>query len=393
MCFKGTRKIPTPKKLATKFDQVGAYFNAFTDKEVTCYTVKCQDDFVGNCIDILSDMMLNSTFQHNEYEKEKKVVIEEMIRANDNPKDVVTIMSDRSVYAGTSYADPIDTLDYHKNDALPYEAIIEMYKAFYRPSRFVLSIVSHIPFVKIKHFIRHSFFMRVPSCKTVYDPTHFLVKNVLYPQSAIQYKIQHKKGVSATYVSISFRTCNHDSPDRHILDLLASVIGGPMSSRLFSILRQQNGLTYTSHCDSIHYACGGEFTFFTLANPAKILKNGLKPGVIPLIMKLIRDIIRDGITEHEVHISKGYLKGALILNMEDASIQCRYNGKNMITHRKEPISYDHQFKRLYEPVTISQMNRVIRQYFVPQNMTVVLLGEKVPSLEKVKKAIEYNFDK
>ena len=393
MCFKGTRKIPTSNKLATKFDEVGAFFNAYTDKQYTCYTVKCQDSFVKNCIYILSDMLLNSTFPKHEYEKEKRVVIEEMIKRNDNPKELITILADKFVYSGTSYAYPIDILEYHRHGALPYEAIIEMYKAFYRPSRFVLSIVSQIPFAKIKHFIRDSFFMRVPSCNTIYDPSRFFVKNILYPQTQIQYKVETKKGVSATYVSIVFRTCNHDSPDRHILTLLSDVIGGPMSSRLFSILREQNGLTYTSYCYNNNYACGGEFGFFTLANPIKILKNGSKLGVIPLIIGLIRDLIKNGITRQELEKTKGYLNGVLTMNLEDASIQCQHNGRNMLIHGNNPIiPYDHKYKRLYEPITLREINRVIRTYFIPDNMSVILLGEKVPSLEKVKKVVEH-FDK
>jgi len=334
-------------------------------------------------------MLLNSIFQKHEYEKEKKVVIEEIIKSNDDPRTIIGDMSDKIVFAGSSYADPIDALEYHKNGALPYHAIIEMYKAFYRPSRFVLSVSSHIPFRKIKHFIRDSFFMRVPSCKTLYDPSRFLVKQFVYPQSEIQYKITEKNGIHATYLRILFRTCNHDSPDRHIFELLENIIGGPMSSRLFSILREKNGVTYTSKCFCNHYPNTGEFGVFTMVNPDKIMKNGSKPGVIPLIMKMIRDLINDGITSQELHLSKGYLNGVLTINLENGSVQCLHNGKHMLIHGNNPIPYDHTFKQYYEPITVAEINRVIKRYFVPENMTVVLFGKDVPSLEKVKKTVEH----
>jgi len=333
-------------------------------------------------------MMTNSTFKKSEYEKEKKVVIEEMIKSNDNPEEVINDISDKMVFAGTSYEDPIDTLEYHRNNALPYDTVMEMYRGFYRPSRFVMSIVSHIPFTKIKDCIRDSFFMHVPPCSTVYDPSRFFVKNILNPQSAIQYRIEKKKGVHATYLRITFRTCNHSSPDRHILALLASLVGGPTSSRMFSILRGENGLTYTSSCLYNNYEGCGEFGFYTMANSDKMIKNGSKPGVLPLIMKLIHDLNVNGVTDDEIHHTKGYLRGMLTMNLEDASVQCRYNGDHMIVHRKEPILYDQQYEKLYSRITKSEIHRVIRQYFIPKNMSIVLLGENVPSLEKVKKVVE-----
>jgi predicted Zn-dependent peptidase len=76
MCFKGTRKIPNAKDISIKFDEVGAYFNAYTSKHVTCYTVKCAESFLHNCLNILCDMVLNSRFSKNDFDKEENIVKE-----------------------------------------------------------------------------------------------------------------------------------------------------------------------------------------------------------------------------------------------------------------------------------------------------------------------------
>jgi predicted Zn-dependent peptidase len=80
MCFKGTKNIPIPKDIFMEYDKIGAYLNATTGKRYTYYTIKCNNEYVENSIRIMSDMLLNSTFNKNEYKKEEKVVIEENIK-------------------------------------------------------------------------------------------------------------------------------------------------------------------------------------------------------------------------------------------------------------------------------------------------------------------------
>jgi len=388
MCFKGTRKIASSKVLSSKFDKVGAFFNAFTTKEYTCYTVKCQDHFVENCIEILGDMMMNSVFQKQDLEKERKVVMEETIKNEDSPDDTISKEMESMLYAGSSFADPIDTITYHTRDALPYDKIVEIYKAFYRPERFVLSVVSQISFNQIRRFISTSDFMKTRPQLNLYDPTKWNVNMMMNEIYENQYKIVKKKGITATYIDLGFRTCPNDNDDKYVLEFLSNILGGIMSSRLFVLLREENGLTYSSYANTTHYKNGGDFSIYTMANHEKIIRNGAsKPGVLPLLIQLLNDLVNKGITLVELEKIKGNMSGTAILDLEDSANQASHNGLNLILFRKpdEIVPYNQLYRKYYGNITKKMVDGIIRKYFVKDRMFVVLMGENPPSLKDVKK--------
>ena len=88
MCFQGTKKFKKPEQISHIYDKYGAYFNAFTENEQTCYTIKCPDEYLYPCIDVLSELMFYSTFSKNEYKKELQVVIQESVNSSENYESI-----------------------------------------------------------------------------------------------------------------------------------------------------------------------------------------------------------------------------------------------------------------------------------------------------------------
>jgi predicted Zn-dependent peptidase len=245
-----------------------------------------------------------------------------------------------------------------------------------------ISVVSNLPFATIKHLLEHTPFMTrsktpAPTLCLVSTPTN---------NSDIQFKVIHKKGVQATHISISFRTCPHDHADHYPLLLLKNIIGGYMSSRLFMLLREKHGLTYSSTCHSTHHASSGHFEIYTLCDPSKTLKNKSKPGVLPLLIQLLNDLLEHGVTQKELTSTKGYFQGQLTLHMEQGQTKTTYNGIEYILYDKtDIIPYERVFKTHVEPVTKYLLNEVIRRYFHPANMFVCLVGENAPDLATVQR--------
>ena len=89
MCFKGTKKILHSKDIFFEYSKNGSYLNAYTNKRYTCYTIKCQDKYVKHSLEILSDMLINSTFNEKEFEKEEKVIVEENNNDNNDPESII----------------------------------------------------------------------------------------------------------------------------------------------------------------------------------------------------------------------------------------------------------------------------------------------------------------
>lgn len=385
MCFKGTILNPTPLDIMTTYDDKGAYFNAETHRQYTCYKVKCMDRFIEPCLKTLADILLHSVFKKKEMDLEKHVVKEENIRSDDNPLSHIEDAIYKTLYEGTPYSDPIDTLEYHKSPrSLHHKDVVQLYREYYHPNNMGISVVSNVPFATIKRILEQSTFMtraknplRTPALCLDTRPTN---------HTGIQFKIINKKGVQATHMSISFRTCPHDHADIYPLLLLKNIMGGYMSSRLFMLLREKHGLTYSSECHSTHHASSGHFEIYTLCDPSKTLLNKSKPGVLPLLIQLLNDLIQHGITQKELASTKGFFQGQIVLSMEQGEPKTIYNGSEYILYDKtEIVPYEQIFKTHVEVVTKDIIHQVIRRYFRPENMLVCLVGEHAPDLAMVQR--------
>jgi len=387
MCFKGTQKIPNGKEIFINYDKIGAYFNANTERRHTRYIIVCEDDYVNNCIYILSDMLMNSTFNKKEFEKERKVVVEENIRNEDNASDIININMNKMLYNGSSYADEIDTLSFHNAKTLRYEDVFEMYKMFYVPNRMILSIVSNISFQKINEALQRTFFMKTPKmCNFNYNKYQKIT--MFSKQDKIEYNIQSKKGLTTLHVSIGFRTCPYNSEDKYILNLLSNIIGGTTSSRLFTMLRQDNGLTYRSHCYTAYHEHLGDLTIEIETDYHKILKDGNKKGIIPLIIGMLNDMIKKGVSQRELTNIKSNLKGSMTLDLQSVETSTFHNGLSFLMGNDDQISYIDLYEKCYSSITKGQLHEIIKKYLIKENMSVCLLGEHVPTIEKVKEECE-----
>lgn len=396
MCFKGTKEVPSSKDIFRQYDQAGAYLNGSTHKRRTNYVIKCQDSFLENLVHVMSDMLLNSVFDKKEFEKEYKVVLEENSKSDNDYESLLVDIVDENVYKGTRYQYAVDCSEYHKKKHLDYEEVLRMYKLFYQPNNMIFSIVTNKSYDSILRILKKSHFMtKPPSVPT--NPTTTLeeLKSVAYipavPQTSPQYIIHKVPDSSVTYLAVTFRTCTRYSPDKHILMIIKKIIGGFFSSRLFMVLREDNGLTYSSYVSSDNVEMLGDFTTIAISQSTKLLKNGAhKKGVLPLIIEMFNDMIQNGITESELQVTKNYMKGKMFMKMEDNNAKAVYNADHLLLYKdkEEYVPYENMFEKYYAPVTREQVNSIIRKYFKKENMTVTVVGTNLPKEGVIKKVSE-----
>ena len=390
MCFKGTSKIPEAKMISENYDKIGAFFNASTYKQHTVFLVKCNNNYVENSISILSDMMMNSVFKPHEFTKEKKVVEEECIRLENDYFSLATDAMEKLLYEGSSFEYAIDELSYHTPYTLAYKDVVELYKTFYRPNNMVISIVSTLPFSHFVKFLQTTDFMKTPTIKC--SPEHAWKYQAYYnihEQSSAKYSIIKRPGVKTNHIMIGFKTCSQFSSDKYALNVLDNLIGGYMSSRMFSILRSENGLTYRSGSSANYYDSMGHIVLFAETDPHKLMKNGSGKGVLPLIMDIIADLYKHGVKQQEVSDAKKNLEGSMSLSMENSITACGYNGiRTLLYCTDEIVPYEELYNTYYKSITRSQINDIIHKYFQLSQMSVCILGEHVPSLREVKKYCE-----
>lgn len=384
MCFKGTQIHPSTFEISTIIDKTGSNINAFTEKRYTKYYIDTNTESVVEYIHLLSDMLLNSVFDKKEYDKEKDVVREEMIKDADDAEIVVLENADGVIFAGSPFEHPVDELKYHVGkNVLQYDKIVKMYRDFYVPNRMILSVCSANSFESICAAVSRSFFVKgmVVACPS--SPILSLAR-----QADIVYKVV-KMPINPAHICVGFRTCSVYDKDRYVLKLLRRILSGSLSSRLFMILREENGLTYSSYTSGDYYEHVGSFLFYAQCDPEKIFRNGStnKLGVLPLILKLICDLIKDGVSKQEVVIAKNSYRGKMMLSAENASSVASYNAKNILFNVASPCNYSNVYSEYMKPITVLDINSAIKKYFKCENMVVSVVGRSPPSQDLLEKCV------
>lgn len=382
MCFKGTKNIRESKQIQRKYDNVGAYINAYTDKRYTRYVTKCDSNYAENLMNIFADMLFNSLFRENDCAMEDKIVIEESSKSSD---DSVTELVDRSeemLYNGSAFAYPIDTLAYHEKQ-MNCTRMNELYKLFYQPNRMSISIVSDLSLSHIKRILSLSLFTKQKSNA----PYKHTINSCITSQSDTAYYIKEKVTDKTTHVSLGFRI---NREDRHAAIILRTLIGGPMSSRLFIKLREDNGLTYTSNAYVTYYGIYGDLTLYAETDSTKVISNrNGKKGVLPLMLDVINDIVKNGVTMEEFDFAKGYLKGIMNGELDNDTLKCKHNGAHFLEHPDESFyEYAKLYETHYKNITRKDVDDVARKYFRKDNLSVCLIGGKTPKLNKVQAVIK-----
>ncbi len=378
MCFKGTKKLPTTRDVNLVFDSTGSDVNAYTDRRHTCYYVSTHKDHVQKCIEVLADMLLHSKFDKKEYVKEREVVKEEAIKDDDDAELLAFSNADAILYKGTPYAYTVDELKYHTGKhVLEYDTVVEMYKKYYVPSRMILSICSGNKFDDICKWAQVFNMQR-------HKPVESLNLGHLEPFSGPDILIG-KRHISPLILCIGFRTCSLHHPDKYPLKLLKAILSGTMTSKMFTLLREDNGLTYSSYASCDFFEHIGDFKLFAECNPDKFLKfssSGTKKnkkGVYPLLLDLVLNM---KITEKEVADAKKYIEGNYKMKCEDPDIVAKYNGKCALMGIK-CVDYKNKYATYYAPITIDQVRACVDKYFNKDNMVISVVGSHVPTIKEL----------
>ena len=387
MCFKGTKDLKDTRTLSLIFDKSGAFLNAYTDRRYTCYYASGLAEHMCDYVNTIGDMLLNSVFDKTQYDKEHDVVREEMTKDADDAETTVLENADRLLYAGSTFANPVDLLKYHEGaHALKHADVLEMYNTYYVPSRFILSICSANSFEEIKRCVDASPFAK--SKKVSATPIPPLILAVT-PQTGVQYCIVKQPGVSPAHICIGFRTCAITNIERYCLKVLKNVLSETMNARLFFLLREDNGLSYTSNAVCDYFEHMGDFKIYAECDNSKVFTNKrTKPGVFPLLMGMIEDLVKNGITQDELNMTKSYLKSKMLMKAEDCDVLAKHNGK-LVLFGLEDTRFSSVYKNYIEPITKKQMDACIRKYFRRDGMTVSVISSD-PNVAKQENYVKAN---
>jgi predicted Zn-dependent peptidase len=300
MFFKGTERRPTARAIAGEIDGIGGEFNAFTGKEYTGYYVKCAAESRDVALDVIVDMLRNSRFEPEEIEREKGVIIEEMNMYFDTPRDYIG-----GVYEALLYGDQPLGWDIIGRKETVRSATRETFTSYldrwYRPERMVIGLGGKIGDGLVDRL--EELLGDLEARETG------VAAPVVVPANGGPVKI-HTKQSDQAHVVIGARSYPLGHPDRYALQLVATVLGGGMSSRLFTEVRERRGLAYYVFGTNHSYTDAG-----SLHAQAGVDLNRIDDAVSTIVDEL-QKIATEPVPPEELEKARSYAKGRFVLQLE-----------------------------------------------------------------------------
>ncbi len=316
MLFKGT-KSRSAKQIAEEIENVGGYMNAYTSRNVTAYHAKVLKENVDLAADVLSDMIVNSTFPNEELERERNVVLQEISQTNDDPSDIIFDHFQNISFPNQTIGMPILGTEEIVSKITANDLDCYM-KKFYTSPSIVFSVAGNCS---------HDQALEIVERYTQNIPTHNPVK----PEISTNYvggKFSDKrKELEQTHVILGYKGIESTNEKIYIASLFSSILGGGMSSRLFQEIREKRGLVYSIYSFNSNYRETGLFGVYAATSPEKV--DELLSVVCDEINKM-----KTSITKEEFERTKMQYKANMLMSREVTASICEQNASQTILFGK-----------------------------------------------------------
>ena len=354
MLFKGTERR-SYEDIAREMDNIGGQTNAFTSKECTCYYAKVIDERQSVATDILTDMFLHSSFQEQEIEKEKGVVLEEISMSNDSPEDVAHEKLSELYFAGHPLAQTI--LGPPENIRnLTRESLLAYRDTCYGADNVIVAAVGNFSESRLVAELEEQLSGIIPGGKE-------LPKTPWQPKAGF---LAVEKDIEQVHVAMGLPGYDFLDRRKYALSVVANILGGSMSSRLFQNIRERLGMAYSIYCYPAIYSSHGMLAIYAGTSPDNAQR------VTQEILGEMRKMKREKITHEELENTKEQLRGHFILGQESTSSKMNSLGKNMLLGEK--LLTESQILENLAQVTMEDVEECIEHTFDENLLTGVYVG-------------------
>lgn len=357
MFFKGAKKYQSSAEVASAIDSVGGDFNAFTGKEYAGYYVKLAAHQKHVALDVISDMLLHATFKTEEIDKERGVILEEYNMYQDTPMYQVGWDFERLMFGDQPMGwDQIGTKELIRT--ITQEDFKNYNQALYTPDNTVISIAGNIDDQEIVKLVQQYF--EFPATQKSYEflpyASHNAKKRVI---------LQHKK-TEQSHLIIGVESLPARHPDSYALKILSAMLGGNMSSRMFLNVREAKGLSYYIRTSTDDYTDTGILSTSAGVDVKRV------DEAVQAILHEYAEITKAPVAPEELKKAKEFLKGKIILRLEDSEELAHVLGKQVLLYPSIE-SIDEIIARI-DAVTADEVHRVARTLLKPERMHLALIG-------------------
>ncbi|OGJ15593.1 MAG: hypothetical protein A2632_00150 [Candidatus Pacebacteria bacterium RIFCSPHIGHO2_01_FULL_46_16] len=367
MVFKGTKSFPSAQLLSSTIDTLGADFNAFTSKEYTGYYIKAASRHLPVALKALSEMLLSPLLKDEDIEREKSVIIEEMNMYHDTPMQYVSTLFDRLVFPDTGLGhDILGTKAVIR--AMTRTQFVSFLNRWYGQGNVLLVLAGDATALldpkleaQIDSLFAGQASDRLPD-KQVLTP--YLNEQTLQPE---RLHIENRTTEQA-HLILGWTGLERTHQDKHILTVLTTILGGSMSSRLFSEIREKRGLCYYVHADADFYHDVGIVGASAGVDPTRIEE------ALTVILKEFRALAshEKPVTQEELTRAKEHLLGTMTLSLEDSQTVAQFYGMRQLLLNE--IETPQQVQDKIQSVTLADVTRLAQSLYQPGEQRLAVIG-------------------
>lgn len=372
MLFKGT-KTRDYKQLKEEIEGVGGIFNAFTSEEYTCYYIKIISKYLERAVNVLSDMLLNPSFEKKEIDKERNVIIEEIRMYMDLPNQYVHELLDALLWPnhplGRSLLGTFTTVTGMKRDDL-----IAYKEKYHAPSNVIAVACGDIEHDNIVNMLQKEFEHKATQLNAAFNKVKKIQK---IPQINF-----YNKDTAQTHLCLGVHGLDRLNPDRYAQSILNVILGGNMSSRLFNEVREKRCLAYEIASGTKEYIDAG--SLFVHAG----VDNHKAADAIPVIVNELMKLKEKYVEEKELLQAKEYYNGQLLMALEDTMSNMLFLGEQMASIGK--IFTKDEIVAEVEKINFDDLKRVAKKIFVNDSLNMAIIAPKGQiEKNKIEKSFEF----
>jgi predicted Zn-dependent peptidase len=384
MVFKGTANFPDAQLLAASIDAVGANFNAFTSKEYTGYYVKSAADHMELAMDVVSDLLLTPKLRQEDIDREKGVIVEELNMYADMPARHIGDLFEQMVFKGSGLEHSIigNKKTIKGMQQSDFKALLE---SWYGLGNMVLIIAGDASVVDQDKTLKlvEKMFAKDSKNNQSHHKNKVNVTNPLTsdPISQDRLKVEFKQTEQA-HLIMGWPGMKRSDDRRYALALLSTALGGNMSSRLFTEVREKRGLCYYVNSDVDFYHDTGIFGASAGVDPKRVEE------AIKVIKSEFEQVATPGdkqITAAELQRAKDYVAGKMVLGLEDSEAVAQFFGMKQLLQNE--IVSPEEVLASYNRVTLEEVHQVAADLVKPGELRLAVIGPYKDEA-KFKKLIE-----
>lgn len=356
MAFKGTDRR-SALDIAVEIEDVGGHLNAYTSRESTVYYATVLKENVDLALDIVSDILLHSTFDEDELARERAVILQEIGQANDTPDDIIFDWFQEAAYPNQPLGRPVlGTAEIVRT--LPREALVNYMGAQYGGDRMVLAAAGNLDHGALVKMAERSFGGISPARSRACDEGRY---------SGGDWR--DVRDLEQAHVVLGFGGIGFDDPDYYAHAVLSTALGGGMSSRLFQEVREKRGLVYSIYSFSSSYRDCGLFGIYAGTGPDEL---GELTGVV---CDELRRVAQDPMQQAEIARARMQIKAGILMSLESTSSRAERLARHLqIYGRTIPVE---EIAERIDAVTAEDVRRVAARMMATAP-TLAALGPVAP---------------